>query len=627
MLCTGAGWVDPRLFFVSTGTQTIKHDRRYDQLFANNTAGGDIGGMSGTIQKAGNISQLAWRIRGRERQSYSFSYDHLSRLSTATYYDVNGSNTATNTNLFNESLTYDLRGNIFSLQRNGYYASSCNYGDIDNLSFTYTTGTNQIASIADYAPFTQRSQGFNPGAGGAGYTYDANGNLKTDSYKGISNISYNHLNLPGVITYTSGNTIEWVYDAAGMKLRKIVKVGATIQYEQTYLGGLEYRKNGTGSTRVEAVYHDEGRYLNLNAEVNNTLLWQKEYTIKDHLGNARITFTDKNGNGMVDIPTDIVQENHYYPFGYNYEGSWRMNDAGRDHKYKYNGKELNEDFGLNWYDYGFRYYDPTIGRFTGVDPIADKFAHVSPYNYAENEPVAHIDLWGLQKVLAIFYHGGPTGGGKTTTPEKAGPPSSDIYNRMQSASTAEGRDFKGRMIAPGWTSASATANGLGFVKDNYEEGDQVVLYGYSYGVDPAVDLATELQGENIPVDLLITVDGSDGPLQNSTVDKTIPENVNTNLNIYQTEDSGTSSSSATFGKTSSNSSSASSSSNSGTSNSPGSNGSPNNAANPNRTTVINKNVTAPGTTHGNIQQKQMGTIQSTIDNRIKQYCGYCNGKN
>jgi len=64
----------------------------------------------------------------------------------------------------------------------------------------------------------------------------------------------------------------------------------------------------------------------------------------------------------------------------------------------YNGKEFNEDLGLNWYAYGFRYYDPTIGRFTGVDPIADQFPWVSVYNYAENEPVGGIDLHGLQYV-------------------------------------------------------------------------------------------------------------------------------------------------------------------------------------------------------------------------------------
>jgi RHS repeat-associated protein len=51
---------------------------------------------------------------------------------------------------------------------------------------------------------------------------------------------------------------------------------------------------------------------------------------------------------------------------------------------------------VSWYDYGFRFYDPALGRFTCLDPIADEFAHVSPYNYAENRPINGIDLWGLQ---------------------------------------------------------------------------------------------------------------------------------------------------------------------------------------------------------------------------------------
>jgi len=76
-------------------------------------------------------------------------------------------------------------------------------------------------------------------------------------------------------------------------------------------------------------------------------------------------------------------------------GQWMAN-AGREDKYQYSGKELHDDFGLNWYEYGARFYDPAIARFTGVDPIADQFAWVSPYNYAENEPIANIDLHGLQ---------------------------------------------------------------------------------------------------------------------------------------------------------------------------------------------------------------------------------------
>ena len=78
-------------------------------------------------------------------------------------------------------------------------------------------------------------------------------------------------------------------------------------------------------------------------------------------------------------------------------GSYSTNTGvGEENRYRYNGKEFNEELGL--YAYGARYYDPTIGRFTGVDPIADQFPHVSTYNCAENDPIVNIDLHGLQKV-------------------------------------------------------------------------------------------------------------------------------------------------------------------------------------------------------------------------------------
>lgn len=58
---------------------------------------------------------------------------------------------------------------------------------------------------------------------------------------------------------------------------------------------------------------------------------------------------------------------------------------------------MQDEMGLGWYEYGARVYDPVLGRFPSLDPIADSFAFVSPYNYAENEPVSCIDLLGLQK--------------------------------------------------------------------------------------------------------------------------------------------------------------------------------------------------------------------------------------
>jgi len=97
---------------------------------------------------------------------------------------------------------------------------------------------------------------------------------------------------------------------------------------------------------------------------------------------------------------EITQESHYYPFGLQQEGDWYTTVAP-ENKYLYNGKELSEDFGIDLYAYGFRYYDPAIGRFTGVDPLAEKYTPFSTYNYAVNNPVLYIDPDGKDAIITI----------------------------------------------------------------------------------------------------------------------------------------------------------------------------------------------------------------------------------
>ena len=92
---------------------------------------------------------------------------------------------------------------------------------------------------------------------------------------------------------------------------------------------------------------------------------------------------------------------NYYPFGLRHKGYNNLQTGTQGGKYKYNGKELDEDLGLNLYHYGFRLYGPVLGRFPSIDPKADAFPHVSTYNYAENTPINSIDLWGLQKKRMI----------------------------------------------------------------------------------------------------------------------------------------------------------------------------------------------------------------------------------
>jgi RHS repeat-associated protein len=104
----------------------------------------------------------------------------------------------------------------------------------------------------------------------------------------------------------------------------------------------------------------------------------------------------------------IVQENHYYPFGMNMVGVEKQGMP--DNKFQYNGKEKQEEFGLNWMDYGARFYDAQVGRWERIDPKADMYFGWSPYVYALNTPTNAIDPDGN---LVVFINGNHYGNGGT----------------------------------------------------------------------------------------------------------------------------------------------------------------------------------------------------------------------
>ena len=102
------------------------------------------------------------------------------------------------------------------------------------------------------------------------------------------------------------------------------------------------------------------------------------YYLKDHLGSNRV---------VVSPAGTATQINHYYPFG----GLFGESTGNTGQRYKYNGKEFDRTHGLDWYDYGARHMSPDVGRFTTIDPMAEKYYNISPYAYCGNNPINAID--------------------------------------------------------------------------------------------------------------------------------------------------------------------------------------------------------------------------------------------
>lgn len=281
----------------------------------------------------GNISGQVYT--NNSNNTFAYRYDKLNRL-------TNGTATG-----MSEVLEYDLMGNIKSLDRDNAGPRAYNYEGNQLQSVTGLTGT---------------------------YIYDGNGNAITDGRNGIG-LGYNYLNLPVTATRAAvggdlGVNIAYTYDATGAKLRKISTIGTVATRD--YVGGIQYN-NGA----IDFIQTEEGIARNSGGT------YTYEYNLGDHLGNVRATFK-VNGSAI-----EVLQRDNYYAFGLRKSA---LNDIGAvslQNNYLYNGKELQQELGQ--YDYGARFYDPVIGRWNVIDPLAEGRAEMTPYHYTSNNPINRID--------------------------------------------------------------------------------------------------------------------------------------------------------------------------------------------------------------------------------------------
>lgn len=217
-------------------------------------------GTSNSPQYNGNISAATWSFSQGlgtvKEQGYNFSYDPLNRLLAASHLQSALPGIWSAGQYDESGITYDFNGNISTLQRKGE-----NGVQIDNLTYNYgSTRTNRLLSVTDNtANATDKLKGFKDGnTSGNDFTYDVNGNMLRDLNKGITtNISYNHLNLPEVVTRSTGN-VRYLYDAAGVKRGQVVTQGNSQKLTE-YVGSWVF-ENG----EPQFIQHEEGRIVLAN---------------------------------------------------------------------------------------------------------------------------------------------------------------------------------------------------------------------------------------------------------------------------------------------------------------------------------------------------------------------------
>lgn len=349
----------------------------------------------------GSIAAMSWRVGDNYNRTYHYDYDQVNRLLTAEYSSWQGdwSGAATselrslipmyhneNGDDYSVYYEYDKNTNIKTLSR---YGTSNTFpgAEIDALSMAYNG--NQLKSVCDNScenlTYTGAFDFVDNANSSVEYTFNENGAMTQDLNKGIDKIEYDLLGNPQKVTFLNKNRIQYIYAPDGRKLKAIhitakkSTIGNSVFYSY-HRDTTDYINNYVFKNGKPEMYHFNGGYYSFddNGNMDGCHLY-----VQDCQGNNRM---------VVNAYTDEVEQiNHYYPYGA-LMGDISTNPDGQ--KYKYGGKELDRTYGLDLHDFEARQQDPLVGRFTCIDPMAEKYYEISPYAYCAGDPINYVDLHG-----------------------------------------------------------------------------------------------------------------------------------------------------------------------------------------------------------------------------------------
>ncbi|MDX9697825.1 MAG: RHS repeat-associated core domain-containing protein, partial [Bacteroidales bacterium] len=338
----------------------------------------------------GNISAISVGIKDLNPLLKSYRYDKINRIKEMKSAGLNNNIWGTLSNLFGSTYSYDFNGNIDTLIR---YDQNGNL--LHNIRYTYSADRNRLSSIIVSGT----------GIGSSSYQYDALGNLIRDNNENINvtwnvigkvksvqtpnnmlNFAYNPFGQRQIKRTTSDSTY-YIHDATGNVMSIYVKDYPKIVAKERPI----YGSSRLGIMNKEVEFNLTGIFLSKS----NSTIGIKEYELSDHLGNVSVVVLDRKNSLSTNIQPIIISNTDYYPFGYPI--SYRTHSSG--YRYGFNGQEGDgEIYGDNLnYAFTYRMYDSRIGRFWSVDPLRFEYPWNSTYAFAENSPIAFLELEGLEK--------------------------------------------------------------------------------------------------------------------------------------------------------------------------------------------------------------------------------------
>lgn len=324
------------------------------------------------------------------RLNRAFSYDPVYRLTGATgrecdvppptpWQDTPRGTDLTKVRAYTESYTYDDAGGL--------------------LKLTHRAGTGGVTRTYKIASGGNRATEMIVGATTYGYTYDACGNVVSETSSRL--FEWNHAGKLATFRNQTPNSqpsiyVEYRYDTTGQRVLKVVRKPGGQVAVTTYIDGLFERitlSTASGTSNHDTLHIIDGTNRVATIHAGPPLPGDGSpvvaYHLSDHLGSSTAVLDSKGAR---------YNREEYTPYGETSFGSYAKK------RYRFTAKERDEESGL--YYYGARYYAPWLGRWISPDPVGS--GEISLYHYVRDNPLRYTDPTGLQEDAGSQEYQGPT---------------------------------------------------------------------------------------------------------------------------------------------------------------------------------------------------------------------------